>query len=80
MNQFDIFSNPASRSTDPHTSHKAEEEFTILGKRAERCRQVLQLVAQYPGSTTGELARYMHRDYPHIPIASAVALAQKEPR
>ena len=75
MSQFDIF-NPASRNTDPYTSHKAEREHT-LGPRAVRCRQVLQLICDSPGSTAGELARYMHSKFPELPIAAAVESPHK---
>ena len=75
MSQFDMYQ-PASRNTDPNTSHKAEREFT-LGDRAVRCRQVLQLIVDSPGATCGELARYMHSKYPELPIASAVESPHK---
>jgi len=77
MSQFDIFSNPGTRNTDPGTSHKAEHQFTVLGKRAVRCRQVLKLIYDHPGSTTGELARFMVAEYPGLPIACAVESPHK---
>lgn len=68
---------PATRHADPETSHKAEAEFTALGKRAERSRQVLDCIRWHPWSTTGELARIMHKRYPQLPIASAVESPHK---
>jgi len=64
-------------NTDPITTHLAEEKFTILGKRAHRCRQVLQLIVDMPGSTTGELARQMVTKHPELPIACAVESPHK---
>ena len=75
QNDFDF--TPASRNTDPATSHQAEKQFTILGQRATRCRQVLGLICINPGATTGELARLMHLAYPDMPIASAVESPHK---
>ena len=76
---MDIFSSnkPASRATDPDTSKRAETVHGILGKRAERQRQVLQLIVDSPGATTGELARYMHSKFPDLPIAVAVESPHK---
>jgi DNA-binding HxlR family transcriptional regulator len=76
MNQFDRFQ-PVSRNQDPETSHQAELELTVLGKRAVRCRQVLRLIADNNGSTTGELARYMHHKHPELPIACSVESPHK---
>jgi hypothetical protein len=68
---------PASRTTDPETSHEAERLHTILGKRSVRCRQVLTLVALHPGSTTGEMSRQMVWKFPDLPIATAVEAPHK---
>lgn len=46
---------PASRSTDPETSHKAERQITSSGKRQTLtaiCREAIQ---NYPGRTAGEI-------------------------
>ena len=76
MSNLDLFS-PASRRTDPLTSHSAEEKHTILGKRAERMRQVLQLIVDSPGSTTGELSRYMHTKHPDLPMRTVAESPHK---
>ena len=76
VKQQDIFQ-PATRNTDPITSHIAEATFTALGKRAHRCRQVLQLIVDSPGATTGELSRYMHTNHPELPISCAVESPHK---
>ena len=46
---------PASRSTDPETSHRAERQITSSGKRQTLtaiCREAIQ---NYPGRTAGEI-------------------------
>ena len=47
---------PASHSTDPETSRLAEAEVTNNGKRGAQCEKVRELVEQYPGHTSLELA------------------------
>ncbi len=47
--------NPASRTTDPETSHEAERHMNDSGKRASHCQLVARWVELMPGSTAGEL-------------------------
>ena len=76
MSNMDLFS-PASRRTDPATSHTAEAKHTVLGKRAERMRQVLCLIIDSPGATTGELSRYMHSKHPELPLRTVAESPHK---
>ena len=48
---------PASRSTDPETSHAAEAEIGTSGLRAMQQVHVLEWVRRWPGLTSRELAR-----------------------
>lgn len=48
---------PASRATDPVTSHAAEADTTRSGRRAAQQQQVAEAVRQHPGVTSAELAR-----------------------
>lgn len=48
---------PASRRTDPATSHQSEQEITDSGVRATQTQRVAELVRAYPGRTCNELAR-----------------------
>jgi len=58
MNQQTLFaSTPASRATDPETSHLAEEESNANGTRADQQHRTLAALRQHPGSTSAELAR-----------------------
>lgn len=52
---------PASRATDPATSHKAEAEIN-LGPRQKQCYQVLELVSWKTNATAGELSVHMWRN------------------
>jgi len=47
---------PASRNTDPLSSHLAEDEVNTSGARKRQQDIVLDLVKQWPGSTSAELA------------------------
>jgi hypothetical protein len=77
MSQLDVFKHqPIARNTDPGTSHAAEEVHT-LGKRAERARQVLDLIGRYPGHTTGELSRLMYSEYPELPFRTSAETPHK---
>ena len=67
---------PIARATDPQTSHAAAERHT-LSKRAERQRQVLDLVCRFPNRTSGELSRLMAKLYSHLPIRTAVESPHK---
>jgi hypothetical protein len=75
QHQSDIFS-PASRNSDPITSHKAEGIIN-LGARAVRMAQVLELIKGHPGATTGELSRHMLSDHPELPVRVAVESPHK---
>lgn len=68
---------PMARESDPQTSHDAAERHTVLGKRAERSRQVLALIATHPGSTTGELSRYMFDKHPDLPMRTCAESPHK---
>lgn len=46
---------PASRPSDPSTSHLAEAEITGDGSRARMMRKALELVRTHPGCTANEL-------------------------
>lgn len=67
---------PAARSTDPGTSHQAEERHNLTA-RAERQRQVLRLVQRFPDKTNGEYARLMIQEYPELPVKVAVETPHK---
>ena len=57
MNQTSLFaSTPASRITDPETSHLAEDEINRTGTRAEQQRQTLAALREHPDTTSAELA------------------------
>jgi len=67
---------PMARRTDPGTSHLAAKIHTI-DKLSERRKQVYYLVLGHPGSTSGELSRFMHKEYPDLPIRTAVETPHK---
>ncbi len=46
---------PASRSTDPVSSHSAELEINSTGTRAQQCEYVLEVLRRFPGLTAKEL-------------------------
>lgn len=50
-----------ARRTDPETSHKAAED--IAPKLSERRREVLELVARFPGFTANELGLEFFKRY-----------------
>ena len=52
-----LIDTPASRNSDPITSHLAEEEINTTGTRASQQESVLKMVQLYPCSTSMELAR-----------------------
>lgn len=58
MNQTSFSFSPASRNTDPVTSHLAEQEVTKTGKRQTQAEIVLEAVRNYPGRTSFELTQY----------------------
>lgn len=47
---------PASRSTDPETSHEAEDALTRSGQRAAQMAAAEEAVRQHPGRTSKRLA------------------------
>jgi len=56
--QADLFT-PATRNTDPETSHIAGKKITESGERAEHCKRILLMMRKYNGYTTAELAGEM---------------------
>lgn len=54
---------PATRCTDPVTSHMAAEALTKSGRRNEQQEIVLAAVERYPGRTARELERDSGLDY-----------------
>ena len=51
-----LYDGPASRSSDPETSHLAEQEINPTGKRAKQQETVLNFVTILPGRTAREYA------------------------
>lgn len=49
---------PASRNTDPYSSHAAEAEINKTGLRSAQHKSVLDLVNRFPGCTSDELAKH----------------------
>ncbi|MCH8505984.1 MAG: MarR family transcriptional regulator [Ectothiorhodospiraceae bacterium] len=59
--QLDLLSEtPASRRTDPESSHAAAEHVTAVGLRARQQRLVMRGFVRFPGMTTRELAARMN--------------------
>jgi len=52
-----IVQTPATKRNDPDTSYQAEQRMNKSGKRASQQRLVSELVEQFPGCTSAELAR-----------------------
>lgn len=50
---------PASRNTDPGTSHQAEASLRKSGELGRRQRQVLEAIGRWPGRTGSELGCLM---------------------
>jgi len=48
---------PATKRNDPESSYQAEQRMNKSGKRASQQRLVSELVDQFPGYTSAELAR-----------------------
>jgi len=59
--QDDLF-RPASRTTDPETSHSAEREVNLSGRRSTQCSAVEDDVLAHNGATAGEIARRIGLD------------------
>ncbi len=53
---------PVSRSTDPESSHLAEDEINSTSLRSYQQRQVLDAVRRKPGATARELAEQFGLD------------------
>ena len=53
---------PASRNSDPHTSHEAEEFINKTGIRNSQQRDVLAGLKIHPGHTSRELAKMLGLD------------------
>lgn len=68
---------PIARTSDPDTSHRAGERHTKLGKRAERARQVLDLLHHNPDRTAGELSVLFWRENKRLGIRVAAATPHK---
>ncbi len=51
---------PASRNSDPASSHLAETEITTSGRRKNQCDQILKMVRTHDGETARELASHDH--------------------
>ena len=47
---------PASRTTDPMTSHEAEAVVTETGSRSTQCDNIYAVIADTPGLVAGEIA------------------------
>jgi len=61
MDQIEIFP-PASRTKDPRSSHEAEREITMNGRRKQQLKICLELVKDHPHHTSKELSEYGHLD------------------
>lgn len=70
---------PASRSTDPDTSHIAESRMGQDGKLSLRRAQVLRLISKYPLSTSGELGALMEQHHPSIGLSASPAPHKRLP-
>ena len=53
--QLDLWT-PASRSSDPSTSHEAEKSINKSGSRNTQCNQIFVVVKDNPGAVSGEVA------------------------
>lgn len=77
---------PASRATDPETSHQAELQFTESGERSKQQSEVYQMVRRNQGCTSKEIAqregvdRYMvAKRLPELEKAGYVFRGQARP-
>lgn len=62
QSQLNMFAPPpASRSTDPVTSHAAEAQVNRNGSRRSQIERVVKLVGLFPGRTCQELAQLAPR-------------------
>ena len=64
---------PMARSTDPETSHQATRDY----KLSERRLQVLKILADHPGLTSGEISRYFYRRHQALGIRCAAETPHK---
>lgn len=53
------FDYPATRTTDPESSHIAEERVTLTGIRGRQAVRVFLCLRRHDGSTAGELGQYL---------------------
>ena len=67
---------PASRATDPASSHMAEAEIN-QGTRQSDCDFILSLVRKYPGETARELSGHTGRHYDSYRIFAAIRKADR---
>jgi hypothetical protein len=65
---------PASRTTDPSTSHQAEARLRKSGELGKRQRQVVEVIARWPGHTGSELGCLMAGE----PITKTPSAAARE--
>lgn len=66
-----------SYRNDDFTSKLAMERMIAEGRLSERRAQVMYLVTKYPGRTSAEYSRLMHKAFPELPIRSAVESPHK---
>lgn len=74
--QSDLFA-PAARSSDPDTAKQSDARHTKLGKRAERARQVLDLIHRHPDLTSGELSNHFWHENKALGIRVAAETPHK---
>lgn len=67
------YSFPTARDSDPETSHQGMEGYNLT----ERRLQVLSLLSEYPGTTSGELAGYFYKKHPGLGIRCAAETPHK---
>lgn len=75
---------PAARSTDPHSSHEADEQMNASGKKALQQRIAVAAVEKHPGKTSLEIARatgqcrfMLARRLPEVEAAGLVRRGQE---
>jgi hypothetical protein len=81
MTQLDLTLPPAHSPRDPSTSAKAAAEYTASGARPRAVDRVAELVRQWPGCTSAELAARSgmdrHEVAKRLPDAEAMGLVSK---
>lgn len=58
----DFSSQPASRNTDPLSSHLAEAEINDSGSRESQAYRILEIVSMNPGLTSREMVDFCRLD------------------